>query len=478
MNQTASKWILIVIALLGLGLSSCEWFKPARQSQSGPVAPPDDELDEIQGKRVFDPVTGTWRVVHVVTGKVDTVHWKVLPEETYKPIVTSTPLPSGTTTPSTPSTMPREVVLMLPFFANNLTGTTPDPNSLWAIQFYAGAKMAYDELASRGFRIHLTVFDTEGSEARVRELMRRPDLLKADLVIGPYKRSNVSLMADFVKKEKMPLVVPHTANYGMTEANPWYIQVNPSLKRHCEAIMRHARQRYKPADMLLVSLENEVNAGSFEYFQQANRKFATSPADTQRIREVKIPNDPSKFNQIDLKPYLRKGRPNVVLVPSWSSEAFVYSLLRHLMEFKTTGEEVIVYGMPQWMEYEQVDFEFFERLQVHVSSATYVNKGDERVRQFQRRYFDNYGTIPTDEAFLGYDIMRYFGEMVGQYGRDLSARIDAVPFDVLRGRFEFERVVYEPEKHLEDLNYFDQLENRFVHILRFQDYRFQPASMP
>lgn len=478
MNQSASKWI-ILLAVLSLGLSSCAWFKPARDSQASTTPPPSDELDEIQGKRVFDPVTGTWRVVHMVSGRVDTVEWKVLPEDTYKPIVSSTPITTGTTTtPGTVSGVAREVVLMLPFFSTNTSGTSIDPNSMWAVQFYAGVRMAYDDLAGRGYRMNVTVFDTEGSESKVRELLRRPEVLKADLVIGPYKRDNVAIMAEFVKKEKKPLVVPHTATYGLTEGNPFYIQVNPSLKRHCEAIMRHARQLYKPADMLLVSLENEVNAGSFEYFQKAARMLATSPADTQRIREVKIPNDPSKFNRIDLTPYLRPGRPNVILVPSWSSEAFVYSLLRNLMEFKTTGEEVVVYGMPQWMDFEQVDFEFFERLQVHVSSAAYLDKSDERVRQFQRKFFDTYGTVPTDEAYLGYDIMRYFGEMVGQYGRDLAGRIDAVPYDVLRGRFEFERVVYEPEKHLEQLNYFDQLENRFVHILRFRDYRFQPANTP
>jgi hypothetical protein len=74
--------------------------------------------------------------------------------------------------------------------------------------------------------------------------------------------------------------------------------------------------------------------------------------------------------------------------------------------------------------------------------------------------------------------MRYFGSMTAQYGKNFVGRIDAMPYDVLLGRFEFSRVVREPEKHREQLNYFDQLENKFVHILKFQDYHFQPAETP
>ena len=131
--------------------------------------------------------------------------------------------------------------------------------------------------------------------------------------------------------------------------------------------------------------------------------------------------------------------------------------------------------MPMWIDFEQIDYEFYQKLNVHVSSASYIDETDEKVRQFKRQYFETYGTIPREESYLGYDALNYFGKMLQQYGKEFTQNIDRQPYDVLHGRFEFARIVLEPEKHKEDLNYFDQLENKFVHILQFRDFQFQPV---
>ncbi|MBK9014965.1 MAG: hypothetical protein IPM82_13300 [Saprospiraceae bacterium] len=129
-----------------------------------------------------------------------------------------------------------------------------------------------------------------------------------------------------------------------------------------------------------------------------------------------------------------------------------------------------------WLDFEQLDFEYFEKLHLHVSSAFYVDDNDERVRQFKQKYFQSYGAVPDEEAFLGYDVMLYFGKMLAKHGKNFTQKLDVSPSDVLHGRFEFNRVVLDPSRHKEDLNYFDQLENTFVHILKFQDFHLQPAD--
>ena len=196
-------------------------------------------------------------------------------------------------------------------------------------------------------------------------------------------------------------------------------------------------------------------------------------ATAAKFRELIVPPN---SRDINVRSYLKTGRTTVFIVPSWADESFVYSLLRQLMMVHSEGEDIVVYGMPQWKDYNQVDFEFYEKLNVHISSAFYVDYADERVKQFRQKYFDTFGTVPSEEAFLGYDIMLYFGKMVDKYGKDLAQRIDRDDYDVLHGRFNFERVVLNPEQHKEQSGYFDQLENVYVNILRFQDFQFRPAE--
>ena len=147
------------------------------------------------------------------------------------------------------------------------------------------------------------------------------------------------------------------------------------------------------------------------------------------------------LNNINVTPYIQQGKRTVFIIPSWSSEPFVYSFLRQLMIKQSEGEEIVVYGMPMWMDYEQVDFEYYERLNVHVSSAFFVNKNDERIRQFNRKFFDTYAAVPKEEAYLGYDVMLYFGKMINKWGNDFATRLDQENFDVLHGRLlQFEGV--------------------------------------
>jgi len=470
--------LLLLAMFFVISLTSCEWFKPARATKGGKVYKPGD-IGEIQGEKVFDPVSGTWRIVREVNGKVDTIQWRELPEESYPPITTdgSWADVNGNENGGLPGAGgdAHNVAIVLPFLAQGRQQAVVDENSLWAVNFYSGAKLAYRDLEKEGVRLNVSVLDSDGSGARLKNLMNAANLQKAELIIGPYKRSNVTLVESFTKKRNKVLVVPYSASMGLASANPGYIQVNPSLKSHCEAIVKHARTHFKTEDIVLVARSKQSERSRFSYFQDANAVIEGT-RENARFREFVI-NDPTgEIDETELDSFIRPGEQNVFIVPSWSNEGFVYSLLRQLMVRQSEGEEITVYGMPQWMSFEQIDYDFYEKLHVHVSSSTYLDPDDERARQFKQKFFDNYGNIPQEEAFLGYDVMLYFGKMLDKWGAGFPAKIDHEPFDVLHGRFDFQRVVLEPEKHREDLNYYDQLENKFVHILAFRDYHFQPAD--
>ncbi len=469
-----------LFAVVSLLLSSCEWFKPARETPQDKVYK-DEDIDDIQSSKVYDPETGEWRTIREVSGKLDTVKWTDLAENKFPPITTSTPMNNSGTggigVPPTTSTTPSEtynVSLILPFLTQNIRGGTYDENSTLAIQFYGGAKLAYESLRNAGVHLNISVMDSEASTTKMSGLLRDKNVINSDLIIGPYKRENVGMVVGFSKNNKIPLVVPFTAQMGMAINNPFYIQINPSLKSHCEAITKHARNQYRTTDIVLVALDNADEKARLKYFQDANAEIEGQRSGS-RFQEMLVADNPAGISKLDVKPYIRRGGTTVFIVPSWSNESFIYSLLRQLMIEQSNGENIVVYGMPAWMNYEQVDYEFFEKLRVHVSSPTYINNNDPRVKQFKQQFFSLYGTVPTEDAFLGYDVMLYFGKMLQKYGKNFPSRIDQEPSDVFQGKFQFERIVLDPNRQREDLSYYDQLENKFVYILKFQDYYFQPA---
>ncbi len=470
--------LLILVAATSLSLSSCEWFKPARETPKDKVYK-DDDIDDIQGTRVFDPETGEWRTVREVYGPVDTVNWAALPEGKNPPITNDSPWNNGGgtgggETPASPTGV-YNVSLILPFLTQNARLNSINPNSTLALQFYAGAKLAYQKLIAEGVRLKISVMDSEGSTTKAGNLTKGMDMLNADLIIGPYKRETVSLVAAFSKSKAIPLVVPFTAQMGVVENNPFYIQVNPSLKSHCEAITRHIRKRYQTDDVVLVALDNADERARLGYFHDANATIEGKREGSQ-FRVMLVGDNSAAIANLKVKPYIHPGKTNVFVVPSWANESFVYSLLRQLMVEKSEGQDIVVYGMPMWRDYEQVDYEFYEQLKVHVSSSNYVNPRDPGVKQFRQSFFNTYGAVPTDEAFLGYDVMLYFGTMLKKYGKAFPPKLDAENYDLMQSKFRFEKVVLDPSRSSENLNYYDQIENKFVYILKFQDYNFQPSD--
>lgn len=468
--------LLSAVLAFSFSLSSCEWFKPARDSDKEKVYT-DDDIGDLQGTKVFDPETGEWRTVREVNGKMETVKWTDLDEDKNPPITSDGSWTTNGNTGGAANTGGGgnyNVSLVLPFLANRSASSNIDENAYWAIHFYSGAKLAYETLAREGANLNVNIVDSEGAAGKVNRLINSNGMRSADLVIGPYKRENVKILGDYSKREKKPLAVPYTAQLGLSEGNPNYIQLNPSLESHCVAIMRHARQRYDIEDIVLVARDNSSEKGRLAYFQNENKVIEGRDVGVN-LAEFIVKDATLDFSEMDISPYVREGKTTVFIVPSWKEE-FVYSVLRQLMMKQSIGEDIVVYGMPQWVDFEQVDPDFYQNLNVHISSAFYVDSNDERIKQFNRKFFDTYGTIPLDEAYLGYDAMLYFGRMLDKHGRDFARKLDVEPYDVLHGRYEFDRVVLRPEEHQEDLDFYDQLENQFVHILEFRDYRFQPAN--
>jgi hypothetical protein len=181
------------------------------------------------------------------------------------------------------------------------------------------------------------------------------------------------------------------------------------------------------------------------------------------------------FEEIDITPYLIEGDTTVFVVPSFSSKIFVYGLLLRI--YNTKGDHpVVVYGFPQWMEFEPPSYDYYELLNLHVTSANFVDTDTDEVKNFKRKYFESYGTIPNDKSFSGYDIMMYFGMMMDKYGTKFQEKIDVESKAYLNTKFEFIREVPLAAALQEDFSKTNLYENKHVYILKFKDYYFQMAD--
>ena len=465
--------------ILFIGLVSCDALKKVPREETDPKIKDQTELDEIQGQRTYNPKTGQYEYSTSVTEEVDTVKWTEVTEEEYPPIVTgnvggNTGDSTGDGTVSGEKLSTYNVAVMLPFLTDKLATTSGiDDRSRLALDFYSGAKLAFEQLSREGVRLNVSVMDTKASESVVRGLLNRSEVYNANLIIGPVRTSNLKVVADFAKDNRKVLISPNNPSTSVTRNNPYYVQMNPSLKSHCEAITKHVKSRYETSQVVLVCRNKNAEVNRLKYFQNANKEIAGDD-NTPRFRELIVVDQSADYNEMDVTPYILGGDSTTVfIVPSWSNESFIYSFLRKVNIAKQ-DQNVVVYGMPQWMKYQRISYDYYERLNLHVSSVSYIDGQNTAVQQFRQEFYSRYGAAPDDNAFVGYDVTRYIGKMISEYGTDFQTRLDVRPEQLLYNQFTFSPNAAEGSTGEEPkVNWY---ENNHVNILKFEDFYFQLAQ--
>jgi len=475
-------WILII----GVTITSCGIFKA---KPGGKVY--NDKLDEIEGTRVFNPETGKYEDVKVATEKLDTIGWTAIPETEHPPITDETSgatsiIEGGTETTvlvdeltdlNTEKKASYNVALVLPFLSQNFSSTATKINKFsdWGLQYYAGTKLAIQELENSGVQLKVSVFDSKGEYGKVQSLTSNPEIKMADVIIGAYKRDNVKALANFAKENDITFVSPHSASANLSPDNPNYVQVSPTLASHCKTMLRHARKTFKPEQIVLVATKNSVETNRFKYFNEENRKIENDE-DTPDLKTLLIPEDFTQIHEDSIKPYLDAFNTTAFLVPSFSKETFVNNFLR-MLNIAKEAQPVRVYGLPQWMNFERIEFDYFENLDVHITNASNHDFEGFKAQEFKNKYYSNFGEIPEQPAFLGYDLMMYIGQALNNYGDKFQGYAEAVNSPFIQHQFDFQPII---NGKLDDASgvkpTVEQFENKQLYLLQFKNYQFKKVN--
>lgn len=393
---------------------------------------------------------------------MDTVRW-TNPSNPKPPIG-----PSGNAG-NTPGALPGEtyrVAYLLPFLSAQFDGTTAPEKSRMALHFYTGAKLALQKISEQGgVNLIVDVYDTNTSDADFQKLLNDARLRKASVFIGPVRSSHVSSMAAWAKLNRKIVLSPESPNSALTTQNPDFVQINPSLRAHCAAITQYVLKNNRNAAVTLVCKQKESDR--LPYFHAANTEAA-------KFSEWVVPDETTSFATLNMNSYLRAGKTNVFILPSWSSQDFVNAFLRQLRAVKGNNK-VEVYGMPQWAGFESIEPDFFRDLNVHISAAGYINYASPDIKAFQQLFYDNTGTIPDEDAFNGYDLTLYAGSMLRQYGLSFPQKLAEEDYVGLHGRYWFNKVWANGSTD-DSMTKFDYWENTFVHILKYGPIGFAPAQ--
>jgi hypothetical protein len=442
-----------LLLILALTTTSCDLFRKAETTK----VPKKDKPKE-------DPNAVPTRPVGTVL--VDTIRWRSDPSAK-PPITTSLPPANGgvatnPTDPNTGGTKPVDnsknmyrVAMLLPFYTNEFNETDGNPaKSQFALDFYAGAKLALDSLSRSNFNLTFNVVDAKGD---INTQLSSYEVSKADMVIGPIDRESVMAAVPFSTRNNVTMVSPFFPMGDIEGVNPRYIQVKPSLRTHCMNIVKHIRTNFNPGQVVLAARSRDNETNRFSFFQEANQSFGGVKFTEWRI------DDESNFN---IEAYIERNGTTTFVIPSWN-EAFVTSFLRKV-NASPRRNQVVVYGMPQWMDFNKSLYPIYDALKVRITSSTYIDNNAPEVQSFRNRFMNRFKKLPNSDAYLGYDVTLYFGQMLALYGSNFPSSLAQVPQNTLHTRFTYNPIYAKSTTGSDLSTNIAKYENTHVNMLRFQ----------
>jgi|GEM_PF-1995101 len=348
------------------------------------------------------------------------------------------------------------VAILLPFKSFDPVNTSANDTMLQKtkeiIEFYEGMVIALEQLRGIGMNMNVYVFDTENSELKTQALVSQLYAYPLDLIIGPVYNKNLKLVAEYAKNTGTYMISPLSPSTSITEGNPFFVMANPSIETHCRRIFDFILLNYSTENLMTIGRSTPKEAALADAIE--NYAMGTGVANINKVTVA---------GEVELEAYLRPFVNNVVVVPSFN-EIFVTETIRRL-NILSQKYDITLFGMPNWLEMQSVDIDALQNLNFHLTNEFWVTKESDDHNGFSQLYSDRFHGKPTEQAQKGFDLLIYLGRMIGSNGSSLSYGFTNPPHDGIYNNYSFQQS-YAPGS----FTGFDFFENKYVHILRLEDY--------
>ncbi|MBL4592934.1 MAG: hypothetical protein JKX68_03850, partial [Flavobacteriales bacterium] len=167
---------------------------------------------------------------------------------------------------------------------------------------------------------------------------------------------------------------------------------------------------FKTENLLAIEYEKSKEKSLVDLYVKTYNNQILSSEDTiiySSIKTIKI-----NTNIADVVSHLKLNKNNVIFVPT-SNQTFVTNLLNYLtttLNKKSYKDcQVTIIGLEEWMKYDNIDLEYFQKLNVHYCSTRFIDCQDSLIANFIDNYVKITETYPSKNTFLGFDMAYYFG---------------------------------------------------------------------
>jgi len=310
-----------------------------------------------------------------------------------------------------------KVVLMLPLYLEEVaamnTETATDEaisnwNSIKYLPFYEGFRLAVDSLQKQGLHLTLYVYDVSKDTVKTRLLLKKPEILAADLIIGLLFTKNFQMVARFAHDNRIPIVNPLSERSEIIRDNDMVFKSFPSVNFLLDELAGCIQKKLYRGQIIIVRNGQYRDRDIADRLKKEclERSLNAIIAEGQDVAIGK----------------LSKSKENVV-VAFTDNNVYALEFMRRFYELRN-DYTIHLIGLPDWEKIEGLETDFLNGLGTYMVSPSFVDYSVPAVKQLVLRYQQQYKTDPEQLAFEGFDVGYYFLSALMRFGKQLP---DCIP---------------------------------------------------
>ncbi len=313
-----------------------------------------------------------------------------------------------------------DVSLLLPLKADGTTGSRQN------MDFYSGVLLAVYDMAQEGISTNLSVYDVAGGN-----LPSDQRLSESDIIIGPVASGDIN----------RTFAASPDINALISPLDPRAEHITYSQKSMIHVPAPHATQYNDLVSWIKQDLQPEDRV-LFITEKGATRTDAVVNM-TVAIDSAGIDYKPLSYSILEgrnvtetLAYLMTETAANRVYIAS-ESEAFVNDVVRNLNVMIHQKYNVVLYAPSKIRSFDTIEVENFHNTKMRVSTGYYIDYNDPRVKSFLLRYRALFNTEPTQFAYQGYDVAKYFIGLCSKYGNRWMNKLEKEDASMLQSTFDF-----------------------------------------
>lgn len=307
-----------------------------------------------------------------------------------------------------------------------LTNEEGEPNRN-NMDFYSGALLAIYDLSEKGINCSLNVYDLMDKNAQF-----STDVIKSsDIVIGPVSAGDITKIFFSAPGSKAIISPLDPRAERLVREHPEMIHVpTPHLSQYKD-LVKWIEEDFREGDKVVMITEKGARQSNItipvkEALDSSSLAYSPFSYSILEGRDITEP----------LTALMSTAGANRIIVAS-ESEAFVNDVVRNLNLLIFNNLDIVLYAPSKVRGFETIEVENFHNTSMHVSLGYYIDYESPEVKTFLKKFRALYNTEPTQFAFQGYDIARYFMELCAKYGANWKEHLCDSSKEMLQSTFNF-----------------------------------------